>query len=83
MIGVSGQIETVCILGGGTAGWMTAAALSHKFKGLPVAIRLIESDAIGTVGVGEATLPHIHHFHTALNIRERELMRQTEAEALQ
>ena len=49
---------------------MTAAALSHKFKGLPVSIQLIESDEIGTVGVGEATLPHLRNFNNALNISE-------------
>ena len=46
------QISKVCILGGGTAGWMTAAALSNKYKGLGVEITLVESDQIGTVGVG-------------------------------
>ncbi len=76
---VSNQIERVCILGGGTAGWMTAAALSHKFKGLPISIQLVESDEIGTVGVGEATLPHIRAFNNALNISEPTLMKETEA----
>lgn len=73
------EIESVCILGGGTAGWMTAAALSHKLKDLPVSIRLIESDEIGTVGVGEATLPHIRSFNNTLNIDEATLMKETEA----
>lgn len=72
-------IDTVCILGGGTAGWMTAAALSHKLKGLPISIVLIESDEIGTVGVGEATLPAIRSFNNALNIDEAGFMRATEA----
>ncbi len=67
------------MLGGGTAGWMTAAALSHKFKGLPVSIQLVESDEIGTVGVGEATLPHIRNFNNTLNISEPALMKATEA----
>ena len=58
---------------------MTAAALSHKFKGQPLSLRLIESDEIGTVGVGEATLPHIRNFNTALHIGEPELMKATEA----
>jgi|HigsolmetaAR204D_1030405.scaffolds.fasta_scaffold00328_17 tryptophan halogenase len=75
----SNQIEKVCILGGGTAGWMTAAALSHKFKGLPLSIELIESEEIGTVGVGEATLPHIRAFNNTLNISEPTLMKETEA----
>jgi len=73
------QIERICVLGGGTAGWMTAAALSHKFKGLPISIQLIESDEIGTVGVGEATLPHIRSFNNTLNISEPALMKATEA----
>jgi tryptophan halogenase len=78
-VSVSNQIERVCILGGGTAGWMTAAALSHKFKGLPISIQLVESDEIGTVGVGEATLPHIRAFNNTLGIHEPTLMRETEA----
>ncbi len=73
------EIQNICILGGGTGGWMTAAALSNKLKGLPVAIRLIESEEIGTVGVGEATLPHIRAFNNTLNISEPELMKATEA----
>lgn len=73
------EIQSVCILGGGTAGWMTAAALGNKLKGLPISIRLIESEEIGTVGVGEATLPHIRAFNNTLNISEPELMKATEA----
>jgi tryptophan halogenase len=73
------EIEKVCILGGGTAGWMTAAALSHKFKGTPLRVELVESDEIGTVGVGEATLPLIRNFNETLGISEPVLMRETEA----
>lgn len=73
------QISKVCILGGGTAGWMTAAALSNKYKGLGVEITLVESDQIGTVGVGEATLPHIRFFNETLGIDERTFMKETEA----
>ncbi len=73
------QVETICILGGGTAGWMTAAALSNKFSALGLKIKLIESDQIGTVGVGEATLPHIRFFNETLGIDERTFMRETEA----
>src|SRR5687767_14429169 len=75
----SREIESICIVGGGTAGWMTAAGLSNKLQGLPVVIHLVESDEIGTVGVGEATLPHIRAFNNTLGIGERELMRATEA----
>lgn len=72
-------ITSICILGGGTAGWMTAAGLANKFQGLPVRIQLVESDQIGTVGVGEATLPHIRYFNKTLGIDEREFMRATSA----
>jgi tryptophan halogenase len=72
-------ISRVVVVGGGTAGWMTAAALSNKLKGLPISVRLIESEEIGTVGVGEATLPHIRAFNNTLGIAEPELMKSTEA----
>ncbi|MGJ8559207.1 MAG: tryptophan halogenase family protein [Litorimonas sp.] len=73
------QITSVCILGGGTAGWMTAAALAFKFRDSDVRMTLIESEQIGTVGVGEATLPHIRFFNQALGIDEAEFMRATNA----
>ena len=77
--GGDSAISRVVVVGGGTAGWMTAAGFSNKLKGLPVSIRLIESDEIGTVGVGEATLPHIRAFNSTLNISEPVLMKATEA----
>src|SRR4029077_10508073 len=58
-----GQVRHVVIVGGGTAGWMTAAALVNFFRGSPDwQVTLIESSEIGTVGVGEATLPTIRGF---------------------
>src|SRR5579875_1613814 len=68
----------VIIVGGGTAGWMTAAALA-KLLPTRATVRLIESEAIGIVGVGEATLPHIRGFNERLGIPEAEFMARTRA----
>ena len=67
-------IENVIIVGGGTAGWMAAAALSRLRAGRQVAITLIESEEIGTVGVGEATIPPFLDFNKLLEIDEREML---------
>lgn len=71
-------VKRVVIAGGGTAGWMVAAALS-KTLGKVLDITLIESDEISTVGVGEATIPTLVTFHRLLDINEQEFMAATQA----
>ncbi|NWO81656.1 tryptophan 7-halogenase, partial [Escherichia coli] len=50
-------LRKVCIVGGGTAGWIAAAVMAHHMKGRLFEIELVESDDIGTIGVGESTIP--------------------------
>jgi len=71
-------LKKVLIVGGGTAGWMCASLLAHAV-GKSIAIEVIESDEIGIVGVGEATIPPIQNFNRVLNIDEDEFVRQTQA----
>ncbi|KEO89854.1 tryptophan halogenase [Erythrobacter longus] len=72
-------LEHCVIVGGGTAGWMAAATLGHLLEGSPTKVTLIESEQIGTVGVGEATIPPIITFNTMLGIDEDEFVRETNA----
>lgn len=69
--------QRIIIVGGGSAGWMSAAALSNAF-GNTKQIILIESEAIGTVGVGEATIPAVKSFNKLLGIDEAEFLKTTQ-----
>lgn len=75
---MTGPAEVV-IVGGGTAGWMAAAALSSMLGPGLCRVTLVESEEIGTVGVGEATLPHMRTFNEAIGLDEAEMMRTTNA----
>lgn len=73
------RLSSLVIVGGGTAGWMAAAALAHHLRDQPVSITLVESSVLGTVGVGEATLPGIRNFNASLGIDEVAFVKATQA----
>lgn len=78
MTAASKPIRRIIIAGGGTAGWMVAAGLS-KCLGRHYDFRLVESEEIGTVGVGEATIPTLHFMHEILDLDEKEFIQATQA----
>jgi len=72
------KVQNIVIVGGGTGGWITASLLA-KVLGKTINITLVESDKIGIIGVGEATIPPIISFNNALGIDEKEFIKATKA----
>ena len=72
-------LRKICIVGGGTAGWIAAAIMAHHFRGKLFEIELVESDDIGTIGVGESTIPPFMELIAKLDINEQEFIRATQA----
>ncbi|KUO55624.1 MAG: tryptophan halogenase [Sphingomonadales bacterium BRH_c42] len=74
---MSERIKSILVVGGGSSGWMAAALFAHLFQGL-YRIRLVESEDIGTIGVGEATIPAIKKYNELLELDEAQFMRLTQ-----
>jgi tryptophan halogenase len=72
-------LRKICIVGGGTAGWMAAAIMAHHLRGKLFEIELVESDDIGTIGVGESTIPPFMELIAKLDINEQEFIREVQA----
>ena len=72
------RLRRIVIAGGGTAGWMAAAAIAHNL-GNTVEVTLVESEAIKTIGVGESTIPPLATYNRICNIAEADFMRATQA----
>jgi len=75
------EIKNIIIVGGGTAGFMTAASLLNSYAKANIKITLVESSKIGTIGVGEATIPTIRAFYNELGISDAEIIARTGASA--
>ena len=75
---MNNRVSKVVVVGGGTAGWMSAA-LIKRVLGAGVEVELVESEAIGIIGVGEATIPPIQHVNNVLGLDEAEFLRETKA----
>ena len=71
------RLRRIVVVGGGTAGWMTAAAFAKAAGTQNQSVTLVESDEIGIVGVGEATIPAIQQYNKLLEIDEDEFVRET------